>query len=128
MRYLIDTSAWIEYFEGSESGKKIWELLKEEDNEIFTLNLILAEVISKFKRKNKNFNGAYESIISNSKVLDISSDSAKEAGLLQAETRKKVEGFGLVDSFVVCMAKQTNSKIVTKDHHFKSFKNVIFLN
>ena len=50
MKYLIDTSAWIEYLNGSESGEKVNKILKNR-NEIYVISLIISEVISKVKRK-----------------------------------------------------------------------------
>ena len=57
MTFLLDSSAWIEYFEGSPQGEKVWKILKKE--KVHSLNLIIAEVISKFKRKGMDFNQAY---------------------------------------------------------------------
>ena len=45
MKYLIDTSAFIEYFEGGPVGNKINEIIQEEENEIITIPIIIAEVM-----------------------------------------------------------------------------------
>lgn len=126
MNYLLDTSAWIEYFDGSDAGKKVWEIIKNK-NAIFTLPIIIAEVVSKFKRKGKDYQSAYRAILSNSKVIDTDPPTAKEAGILYIETRKKLESFGLIDALIVCEAKKSGATIITKDRHFTSFKHIILL-
>ena len=51
MKYIIDSFAWIEYLEGSKLGEKVREAILNKGNEIFSLNLCIAEVVSKAKRK-----------------------------------------------------------------------------
>ena len=49
MTLFLDSYSWIEYFRGGEKGERIWNILKKE--KVYTSNLIIAEVISKFKRE-----------------------------------------------------------------------------
>lgn len=125
MRYLIDSSAWIEYFEGSTEGEKVWNILKKEN--IYSLSLIIAEVVSKVKRSNKDSDLAYRIISSNSKILDITPEIAKEAGLLHAKIKKKVKNFGLVDALILVSARKLNAKILTRDMHFKEFNEAVLI-
>ena len=125
MKILVDSSAWIEYLEGSEAGEKVSEILKKE--EIYSLNLIIAEVISKIKRNNQDFNLAYRIISSHSKIFNLIPRIAKEAGLLHAEIKKKTRNFGLIDSIILSSAKELDAKILTNDTHFKGFKETIFI-
>lgn len=126
MIYLIDSSAWIDYLRGSELGKKVREILLEE-NEVYVISIIISEVVSKIKRDNGDVEIAYRSIISNSKIAEITPKISKEAGLLHADMKNKIKGFGLVDSLIISVAKKLNAKILTKDEHFKKFKEVVFL-
>ena len=126
MRYIIDAYSWIEYLEGGEKGEKVHKILKS-DNEIFVLPITIAEVISKVKRSKKNTQLAYESIISKAKIINSTPKIAKEAGLLHAEKRKKVPQFGIVDAFLVILARITGAKVLTGDNHFKGFKEATFL-
>ncbi len=127
MKYIIDSYAWIEYLDGTQLGEKVKEILEKEDNEIFSLNLTLSEVISRTKRKNKDIVIAYQAISLNSKVAEITPELAKKAGLFHAEIRKEIKDFGLVDSLVWILSEDLNAKVVTGDVHFKNFKEVIFL-
>lgn len=126
MSYIIDTSAWIEYLEGSAKGEKIHNILKEKE-EVFTLSIIIAEVISKTKKKKANIEIAYNALISNTKIFEITPRIAKESGILHAETKEKLQSFALADALIICSARFLKAKIITLDHHFKSFKEAIVL-
>ncbi len=126
MKYLIDSSAWIEYLEGSEAGEKVHKILKE-NNEIFIVSIIIAEVISKVKRKGLNTELAYESIIKNSNILDLSPKICKEAGLLHAELKNKQRSLSLADALIITSTRKLNAKLITKDADFKPFSNVIII-
>jgi predicted nucleic acid-binding protein len=126
MKYLIDSSAWIEYLKGSEKGEQINEIL-EEENEILVLPLNIAEVVSFMKRNKSNSELAYNSIIKNSKISQITPKIAKEAGLLHADLKRQNSGFGLVDAFMITAAQNFLCKLVTTDNHFKGFKEVILI-
>lgn len=126
MKYFLDSYAWIEYLEGSSQGQKIKNIL-EGNNEVYSLNLCIAEVVSKIQRKELDAEIAYKAIISNSKILQLTPKLSKEAAFLHADTRKKEKNFGLVDAILLTMARSVKSKIITGDNHFKHFKEVIFL-
>src|SRR3989344_4145890 len=120
MKYIIDAFSWIEYLEGSEKGRKVHEILNS-DSENFVLLMTIAEVISKVKRKGGNFKLAYDSMISDCRIANISPKIAKEAGLLHAEYRKKMLQFGIVDAILITTARYLGAKVLTGDAHFKSF-------
>lgn len=126
MRYFIDSSAWIEYFSGSKAGEKLNEILNQ-DNEIYVISLIISEVVRNVKSNKKDFELAYESIIKNSKIFEITPKLAKEAGLMNAELRSRFGSFPLIDTLIICSAKALNAKVVTLDNHFKHFKEAIVL-
>ncbi len=126
MKYIIDSYAWIEYLEGGKLGEKVREIIIGDD-EIISLSVVVAEVVSKVKRKNGNVDIAYNAINSNSNIVELTSEAAKKAGLLHAETRKNIENFGLVDAMLLVLARDIKAKILTGDNHLKDFKEVIFL-
>ena len=126
MKLLVDAHSWIEYLEGSSSGEKLSKLLNEE-NEIYVLSITISEVVSKVKRSDKDSELAYDSIIKNSRILELTPRIAKEAGILHADIRKKNSSFGIVDSLLISSAKSINAKVVTGDRHFKQFNNVIII-
>ncbi len=126
MKYLIDTSAWIEYLNGSQEGEKVNTILNKKE-EIYVLSIIICEVVSKVKRMNNNVEIAYSALIKNSKIFDITPKISKEAGIVHAQIKEKRGSFSHADSLIACSAEALGAKIVTKDNHFDSFKNVIYL-
>ncbi len=127
MKFVFDTFAWIEYFNGSESGKKVSEIIESEENDIFSSIITIAEVSSILKRNEKDVELGYKTIIDLSKIYFINSELAKEAGILHAETKKKIKDFGLADTFVLLTARKLGAKIVTGDPHFKGIKEAILI-
>lgn len=126
MKYIIDSYAWIEYLNGSLSGEKVHNILKE-DHEFFSLNLTISEVVSRVKRGKGNVEIAYSSIRTISKVVEVTPELAKRAGEFHAEMREKIKDFGLVDSLILTLAKKLNAKVITGDEHFKRMKDVVFI-
>jgi predicted nucleic acid-binding protein len=126
-KYIIDAYAWIEYLIGSEAGTKVKHIIEEENNEIYTSAVTLAEVISKTARQKRNVEVAYDILISNSTVIDINEQLSKETGILHAKMRKTKKDFGLADAYVLATAIKTKAKIITSDPHFKGIKEAIII-
>ncbi|MEK6906452.1 MAG: PIN domain-containing protein [Nanoarchaeota archaeon] len=121
MSHIIDSSAWVEYLNGSEVGKKVSKIL-EKEKDIYIISIILSEVIRYVKRKKGNVELAYEALIKNSRLIEITPRIAKEAGIMHFEMREKSKDFPLADALIICTAKSFKSKIITKDSHFRKFK------
>ncbi len=126
-KYVIDAYAWIEYLIGREAGTKVKQVIEEENNEIYTSAVTLAEVISKIARQKQNVETAYDILTSNSNIIDINDQLSKETGILHAKMRKTKKDFGLADAYVLATAIKTNAKIITGDPHFKGIKEAIIL-
>lgn len=127
MKYFIDSYSWIAYLNGSLGGQKVRDILIG-NNEVYTLSLNVAEVISRIKRMGGNTDLVYKAITLNSKIIPVDQETAKQAGLFHAEIRKKIKDFGLVDSIILIISKNLNLKIVTGDEHFRGMKKIIFIN
>jgi predicted nucleic acid-binding protein len=125
-RYVVDSYAWIEYLDGTEIGRKVSDLIKE-NNEIFTCVLTIAEVVSKAARKGKDVKIAYDVLNSNSKIIDADEELSLRAGLLHYEMRKTVKDFGLADAYILATAGKLKAKILTGDMHFKNMKEAVLI-
>ncbi len=126
MNYLVDSSAWISYLNGDISGEKLNKILKSK-GEVFVIAPIISEVTS-FVVKNKgNSELAYETISKNSKLIDISLKSAKNAGILHGKAKVEKKNLPLVDAIIMSVAQEFNLTVLTKDNHFKSFKESIII-
>ncbi|MGQ9461360.1 MAG: PIN domain-containing protein [Candidatus Bathycorpusculaceae bacterium] len=126
-RYVIDAYAWIEYLIGSRAGEKVKSVLEEEGNEIFTCAVTVAEVISKTAREGRDFEAAYDILLSDSQVVNVDEEISKEAGVLHSEMRKTRRDFGLADAYVLAVARRTKSRILTGDVHFKGVREAIII-
>lgn len=124
--FVVDSWAWIEYFDGSPSGEKIKGYVENEKNIVYTSSVTLAEVVSKFLRKHLDPHQAVKGISTLSIILPVDSDIATFAGELHADIRAHVKDFGLADAFVFAAARKKGAKILTGDPHFKGFKEAIF--
>jgi len=126
-RYVIDAYAWIEYLIGSRAGEKVKSVLEEEGNEIFTCAVTVAEVVSKTARERRNFEAAYDILISNSQVVNVDEEVSREAGVLHSEMRKTKRNFGLADTYVLAVARRMKSKVLTGDIHFEGVGEAILI-
>ena len=125
-KYVVDSYAWIEYLDGTEIGRKVSDLIKENE-EIFSCVLTIAEVVSKAARKGKDVKIAYDVLTSNSKIINADEELSLQAGLLHYEMRKTVKDFGLADAYILATARKLKTKILTGDMHFKNVKEAVLI-
>jgi predicted nucleic acid-binding protein len=126
-KYVVDAYAWVEYLIGSECGKKVRAILDEEGNEVYTCAVTVAEVVSKTAREGRDFEEAYDILMSDSQVVNVDEEVSKEAGVLHSEMRNIEKDFGLADAYVLAIARRTKSKVLTGDLHFKGIKEAILI-
>ncbi len=125
-RYIIDSSAWIEYLEGTQQGKKVAGIIEDGKNIVMTPNIVAAEVTSKILRKGQKHEIAESAMKALSKPLKEEINDYFNAGKLHAKLREKISGISLADAIILTLAEKEKSKIVTKDSHLKG-KNTVFL-
>lgn len=127
--YLLDTWAWIEYYEGSEIGELVDEKL--ENSHCYTSIVSLAELSDNFHNKDKVTNYRWEHvrkfIATNSDLIQITKDIAGEAGKIKAEEREEKPGFGLMDALILATAKENDLKLLTGDPHLVSKEETVDL-
>lgn len=126
-RLVVDSWAWIEYLDGTERGRKVGEFLEGREYELYCSSVSVAEVVSRFIRKQKDPALAFRAMAHFSKIVDADGGLASEAGEVHANRRKNIPDFGLADAFVIVVAERLSAKIVTGDPHFKHEKNAIIL-
>lgn len=125
MKIVFDTYAWVEYFLGTEKGKKVNVLLNE--NEIITPILAVIELNCKADKEGWNFEAFLDFIKSKSTISFISWDIARLCSKNYLEVRKSHKEFSLIDAIILSSAKISNSKLLTGDAHFKGLNETIFL-
>lgn len=127
IKCVIDAYAWIEYLRGSKAGEKVRAVFEEENSEIYTCAVTVAEVISKVAREGQNVEIIYDVLLNNSQVVNVDEEVSKEAGLLHAQMRKIKKDFGLADVYVLATARKLKSKVLTGDFHFEGVKEAILI-
>ena len=96
-------------------------------NTVICSSLTLAEIVSKFARKQMDFKEVVYGITSLSRVIEVDELMAVSAGEIHASVRKYIKDFGLVDAFLLSIARSSHAKILTGDPHFKGFPEATML-
>ena len=125
-KHVIDAYAWIEYLDGSPSGKKVATII-ENNSDVYTCAITLGEVVSKVARMGKDSKIAYDVLLSNSQIITVDDELSLQAGLIHCEMRKTSKDFGLVDAYILATARKLKSKILTGDPHFQGIKEAIMI-
>jgi len=68
-----------------------------------------------------------EFIRASSQILYLTFDMAASAGEIDVDMKKKVRGWGLVDSIVLIFARSAGARVVTGDEHFREIKEAIMI-
>ncbi len=125
--YVLDTYAWVEYFQGSHIGEKVRKII--ETKNCITPTIVVAELADKYGRENyAYFESDMEFIETNSILAELDNRIAKNAGKIKHAVRKQHgTNFGLVDAIIMATALSLEAKVLTGDYHFKQLKNVEYL-
>ena len=110
--YIVDTYAWISYFEGRKEFKETIE-----NNDLYTPSIVLAEVSRVIKRKKVPTGKStkiLEFIKESGLILSLDETNAVEAG----ETAEK-ERLYLIDGIVYSYVDE-HTHLLTGDKHFKN--------
>lgn len=121
MRYIVDSYAWLEYFMGTEAGRKVKEIIDSEADEKLTPSICLAEVYAKILKAEDEEKAELRRafIKSRSALVPLTEEVAVEAAKADVAMKRKVQGWGLADSVVLSTARNRNGKVVTGDPHFR---------
>jgi len=122
---LFDTSAWIEYFKGTEKGQMVSNLIKNKS--IYTCPITLAE-ISNWSHKNSEGPAQRINIIKSfSSVLELNEQILVLSGRFYAEQRKRNGKISLIDAIIYTTAKIHGLVLLTADGDFENLSSVDFL-
>jgi predicted nucleic acid-binding protein len=122
---IIDSHAWIEYLIGSENGAKVKEALLK--NKCFTCIVSISEIAEWCLKNNKDIKNRIELVKTQSNILYVDEATAILAAKLNFERKKKIVGWGLIDSFILATALMYGLTILTGDKHFSDIENAVML-
>lgn len=127
MKIIVDSYVWIEYFKASAPGEKARKIIEKKENELFTLDVCLAEIRFWALEEKIDFPKIQSIIKSNSAVIETFSNDWLEAAGIKFEKRRKYKNFGLVDALLLVKQAQLGAMVLTGDKHFSENKKVIML-
>ena len=123
MTVLIDSWAWIEFFQGSHAGSTVMSYL-EDDSDLIISTINLAEVYRWILRYYDQKTAEEKRMAMKERCMLISVD--EEIAVQAAEIRNRLK-WGLGDSIVYATARREAARILTGDSDFKGQDDVIFL-
>jgi len=131
-KHVIDAYAWIEYFRASKAGEVAKKYI--ESKESATPTIVVSEISRKLLREIELGNETQEGrlkrlefIRATSRIVDLDFEIAAEAGKIDVDMKKKVKGWGLADSIILCTARNAKGNVVTGDEHFRGLEETIFI-
>lgn len=127
IEFVLDSQAWIEYFQGSAQGQRVRTILEQKNS--LTPTAVIAELSNFFVRKEvTGWNNALSVIQSKTIIANLNVRIAEQAGALKFEIRNKFKNnFSLIDAMILATAREHNARVVTGDRHFKELPETIFL-
>ncbi len=125
--YIIDTYAWVEYFIGSERGKKVKKIVENEDNTIITPECCLAEVKGWCIRESQDFDELYSIIRKISDIQCVLTQDWLDAAGIRSDMRKNMKDFGMMDALIVAQQRRIGCMVVSGDPHFKGRRDVVYV-
>jgi len=124
--YVIDSYAWVEYFRGTESGKRARPYV--EGDSAATSALTLAELREKYLREGwPSFDEDLNFIVSRTAVKAVDSQTSLLAGEINYERKKAKRDWGMADSVILATARTVSAKVVTGDKHFEGLPDAILI-
>ena len=122
--YIIDTWAWVEYFRGSDIGRRARPRIENSNN--ITPTIVLAEMSQKFRQLGRSDLPEKLSFIrQRSSILPLDEPIALLAGEIRANV--PVQGMGLVDCILLAASRLYSAKVVTGDPHFRDLAEAEFI-
>lgn len=129
--HVFDTHAWIDYLAGDKGAKKVAELLDRPAGKLVTPATAIAELTERLLREEieqSKIHHVIKFIGSKTEIYPCDEQVARRAGELNFDQKKKVKGWGMLDSLNYAVASVLHCIFVTGDPHFAEFKkDVIFL-
>lgn len=130
MGHVFDTYAWIDYLAGGAAAKKIADLLNS-SGRLVTPSTAISELTEKLLREEveqEKILQVIKFIGSKTEIYPCDEEVAYRAGELNFAQKKKMKGWGMLDSLNYAVAKNLNCVFVTGDPHFEHLSNdVVFL-
>ena len=124
-RYVLDTSAWIEYFGSTVKGAKIKVLV--ENQLVATSIMAIAEWADKCTKEEWDVLPGLGFIQKRAEIIPVNLAISLKAAELKKKVRSQRSKFGLVDGIHLATTQQENAVLVTCDQDFKGIEGVMLI-
>lgn len=114
---LIDTSAWVDYFQGEPKAKELEKIISSGQAAVSVISL--AEIKLKLSRQKKDWQSLVSFMRSNARVIGIDEKTALLAG--------DFSGLHASDALIYASAVASGMTLITSDKDFTGCKNVRIL-
>jgi len=122
MTVLLDSSAWLEYFFGSEKGDKLKLLIEDGEEFVVCTKINVLEIYHRIlKERGKEDAERFTSFVLLKSFLD---ELDTETIKLAAEEKIKL-GLGMADAVILSTAIKYNATVYTRDRDFEKAKGII---
>ncbi len=121
----LDSFAWLEYLFGSRLGAQVRPWV--EKTRSLTPSVVLAELSEKHQRFELDFGQALKLIGVKTRIVPLDKTIGVLAGRLAFERKKRVKGWGVIDSIILASARNFRLKILTGDSRSKDLRNEVIM-
>ncbi|MEK6947942.1 MAG: PIN domain-containing protein [Nanoarchaeota archaeon] len=119
---VLDTSAWIEYLNGTEKGLNVKNII--DNGIIYTSSITLAELSKWVHENNGDIFPVIEKVKTSSTLILLEENILVESGKTYNELRKTRKKISLIDSIIYTTCLIHGLNLITKDSDFKDLPNV----
>ncbi|MFH1221604.1 MAG: PIN domain-containing protein [Candidatus Micrarchaeota archaeon] len=119
---LLDTYAWVEFFQGTKKGEKVKSILSSE--KCCTSILSIAELVKWCRREGLEPMKLAKTVKENSTILYLNDFIAIGAGNAAFELRKQIKNWGLIDALIYAIGLFYGLTLLTGDEHFNGLEHV----
>ena len=119
---LLDTSALVEFFDGSELGTTVCAAV--EDGVAAVSLISIAEFVDVAARRHQDVERQLTFLRRNVRLLPLTFETCTRVAVVKAEQRKKHPAFGINDAITYCTAREHHLTLLTKDKDFAGLDGV----
>lgn len=114
---LLDTSAWVEFFIGSKKGRRVKEVLN--NNDCYSSIVTLAELSNWSLKEVQETRKLINTVKELSNIIDLDEDISILAGKLNFERKRVNKKWGMLDSFILATGAIYGLNVLTADKDFE---------
>ena len=122
---LLDSYAWIEFFQASEKGKRVEQILSSK--KCYTSIVSVSEVIEWCLKNSRDYQDRISRMERLSQIIPLNKKIVMLSGKINFEHKKKIKGWGMMDSMIYSTAVIYGLRVLTGDQHFKKLDNAEML-